>query len=278
MLAPTRPILVMHEAAGLTEALRQASDDPARVWPIAGWDALGRAMERVPPSAIVVVDPFAEGDGAAPSPRLQALLREMPSATVVPAFPVTPETARYVEVLARWGVAEVIDVGREDTPLALRRRLKMVQGRMAARLLERALPRSTPTRTRALLAVAADTAAAGGGSAELAQALGTTERTVLRWCRRADLPQPRRLLAWLRVLLAADMLDDPGRTLAAVARACGYSSDTALRNTLRTFLGSSPTELRGSAFQTAASTFSRELFALRDAAHARGRPERTWLH
>jgi transcriptional regulator GlxA family with amidase domain len=108
-------------------------------------------------------------------------------------------------------------------------------------------------------------------------ALNVTERTVLRWCRRADLPQPRRLMAWLRILLAADMLDDPGRTLAAAARACGYSSDTALRNALRTFLSASPTELRGNAFQAAADAFSHELFELREAAHARGRPEKTWL-
>jgi AraC-like DNA-binding protein len=277
MFAPVRPLLVMPAAPGLSEALRQASDDPARVWPIPDWDALERAMERVPPTAVVVVDPFHPREEA-PSPRLEALLRQMPSATVVAAFPVSAQTVRHVETLARWGVADVIDVGREDTPVALRRRLRLVQGRLAARLLERALPRSTPTRTRALLATAADTAAAGGGSADLASALGTTERTVLRWCSRADLPHPRRLLAWLRVLLAADMLDDPGRTLAAVARACGYSSDTALRNTLRTFLAASPTELRGQAFQTAASVFARELFALRDAAHARGRPEKTWLH
>ena len=145
------------------------------------------------------------------------------------------------------------------------------------RLLERALPRTTPTRTRSLLATAADVAAVAGGSAELAQVLGVTERTVLRWCRRADLPQPRRLMAWLRILLATDMLDDPGRTLGAVARACGYSSDTALRNALRTFLGAAPTELRGHAFQTAAAGFSRELFELREAAHVRGRPEKTWL-
>jgi AraC-like DNA-binding protein len=277
MLAPSRPLLVMHSAPGLSQALREASGDPARVWPMADWDALERAMERVPPTAVTIVDPFAPGDPE-PSPRLEALLTQMPSATVVAAFAVTAQTARHVEMLARWGVADVIDLGREDTPVALRRRLRMVQGRLAARLLERALPRSTPTRTRALLAVAADTAAVGGGSSDLAQALGVTERTVLRWCGRADLPQPRRLLAWLRILLAADMLDDPGRTLAAVARACGYSSDTALRNTLRTFLGASPTELRGQAFQTAASAFARELFDLRDAAHARGRPERTWLH
>lgn len=277
MFAPVRPLLVMPPASGLSESLRRASDDPARVWPIPDWDALERAMERVPPTAVVVVDPFHPAQDA-PSPRLEALLRQMPSATIVAAFPVSPQTVRHVETLARWGVADVIDVGREDTPVALRRRLRLVQGRLAARLLERALPRSTPTRTRALLATAADTAAAGGGSADLASALGTTERTVLRWCVRADLPHPRRLLAWLRVLLAADMLDDPGRTLVAVARACGYSSDTALRNTLRTFLAASPTELRGQAFQTAASVFARELFALRDASHARGRPEKTWLH
>lgn len=277
MIIPARPLLVMHPAPGLLQALRDAAGEPARVWPVADWDALERAMERVPPTAVVVVDPFPDADGP-PDPRLQALLRALPSATVVAAFPVTARTARHLDTLARWGVADVLDLGREDTPVALRRRLRMVQGRLVARLLERALPGSTPTRTRALLAVAAEAAASGGGSPELASALGVTERTVLRWCRRADLPQPRRLMAWLRVLLAADMLDDPGRTLAAVARACGYSSDTALRNTLRTFLGAPPTALRGTALQTASSAFARELFALRDAAHARGRPERTWLH
>jgi AraC-like DNA-binding protein len=201
----------------------------------------------------------------------------MRSATVVAAMPVTVQTVSHLELLARWGVADVVELGREDTVGALRRRLRLVQGRLVTRLLERALPRTTPTRTRSLLSVAADTAAVGGGSGELAQALGVTERTVLRWCRRADLPQPRRLMAWLRILLAADMLDDAGRTLAAAARACGYSSDTALRNALRTFLGASPTELRGRAFQTASAAFSRELFQLREAAHARGRPEKTWL-
>lgn len=271
-----RPLLLMHDAAGLAGTLREAAGDAARVWTLPDWDALERAMARVPPTAVVIVDPYA-GSSGEPSPRLRALLSGLPSATVVAALPVTPGTVPHLEVLARWGVADVVELGREDTAAALRRRLRLVQGRLVTRLLERALPRTTPTRTRALLAVAADTAAVAGGSAELAQALGVTERTVLRWCRRADLPQPRRLMAWLRILLAADMLDDAARTLAAVAHACGYSSDTALRNTLRTFLGAAPTELRGHAFQTAASAFSRELFDLREAAHTRGRPEKTWL-
>jgi AraC-like DNA-binding protein len=276
MHASLRPLLLMHDAPGLADTLREAAGDAASVWTLPGWDALERAMERVPPTAVVLVNPYADSPGE-PSPRLHALLRDLRSATVVAVLPVTPRTVPHLELLARWGVADVVELGREDTPAALRRRLRLVQGRLVARLLERALPRTTPTRTRALLATAADTAAVAGGSAELAQVLGVTERTALRWCRRADLPQPRRLMAWLRILLAADMLDDAGRTLGSVARACGYSSDTALRNALRTFLGAAPTDLRGRAFDTAAAAFSRELFELREAAHTRGRPEKTWL-
>ena len=273
---PHRPLLLMHEAPGLADTLREAADDGSRVWPIADWDALERAMARLPPTAVVFVDPYA-GSPAAPSPRLHALLRDIRSATVVAVLPVTSQTVQHLEMLARWGVADVVELGREDTVVALRRRLRLVQGRLVTRLLDRALPRTTPTRTRALLATAADTVAVAGGSADLAQVLNVGERTVLRWCRRADLPQPRRLMAWLRILLATDMLDDAGRTLGSVAHACGYSSDTALRNALRTFLGAAPTELRGRAFDTAAAAFSRELFELREDAHTRGRPEKTWL-
>lgn len=277
MYSPPRSILVLHRDSDLAASLRAASDDPALVWPVGDWDALARALRTAPPTSVAFVDPFLDGADA-PAPQLQTLLSDLRSALVVAAFPVSMRTVPHLDPLVRWGVAEVIDVGREDTPAALRRRVQVVQARVVVRLLERAVPKSTPTRTRGLLTTAAETVARGGGSAELAAAMGTTERTVLRWCRRADLPHPRRLLAWLRVLLAADMLDDPGRTLAAVAAASGYSGESALRNALRTFLGAGSGELRGNAFATASSVFTRELFALREAAAARGRPDKTWLH
>lgn len=278
MHPPRRAILVLHPDPVLSANLRTAADDPARVWPIADWDALERALRVAPPSAVAVVDPFFGAVDGGPSPRLGELMSGLRSALVLAAFTVSGQTIPHLDTLVRWGVADLIDMGREETPGALRHRLQVVQRRMVARLLERALPRATPSRTRALLAAAAEAVATGGGSAELASALGTTERTVLRWCNRADLPHPRRLFAWLRMLLAAEMLDDPGRPLDAIARACGYSGGAALRNAIRSFLGSSPTALRGSAFSTASTAFSRELFDLRESAHARGRPEKTWLH
>jgi AraC-like DNA-binding protein len=278
MNTPARAILLLHPDPVLLSSLRAAAEDGERVRVVADWDALERALRVAPPGAVAVVDPCFGQEGGPPSPRLGEILEALRSAQVVAAFPVSGQTVPYVETLVRWGVADLIDMGREETPGALRHRLGMVHRRMVTRLLDRALPRATPSRTRALLAAAAEAAAAGGGSAELARALGTTERTVLRWCNRADLPHPRRLFAWMRMLLAAEMLDDPGRPLAAVARACGYSGDAALRNAVRSFLGASPTSLRGSAFAAASTAFSRELFELRDAAHARGRPEKTWLH
>ncbi|MBV9110730.1 MAG: AraC family transcriptional regulator, partial [Gemmatimonadetes bacterium] len=87
-----------------------------------------------------------------------------------------------------------------------------------------------------------------------------SERTVLRWTERAALPPPRRLMAWMRILLAASLLDDPGRTVLSVAYACGYSSDSSLRRAMQDFLDTVPTVLRREgAFSRASHTFLEEL-------------------
>ena len=64
----------------------------------------------------------------------------------------------------------------------------------------------------------------------------------------------------MRVLLACEMLDDPGRTVLSVANACGYSSDSGLRRITQKFLDASPTELRDKgAFKHAAAAFIKVL-------------------
>jgi transcriptional regulator GlxA family with amidase domain len=104
--------------------------------------------------------------------------------------------------------------------------------------------------------------AAGGGQAErLATTLHVSLRTVSRRCLQAGLPAPRRLLAWMRVLLACSLLDDPGRTLSGIAFACGYYSDTTLRRALQAFLGMSPSALRErGALNTAVGMLRDELY------------------
>jgi AraC-like DNA-binding protein len=274
-----RPLYLLHPDTGLFQRLRAAGSGLFRLARVGDWAELADELARAPGTAVSIVDPY---DPACPGElagELRALLAHFPAATVIAALPISPGNAAELRTLFEWGVADVISLGREDTPAALARRVRAVQARTVHRLLKRALPRGVPSRARILLTTAAETVAAGGQAPELAAALGVNERTVPRWCRRADLPAPRRLLAWLRLLLAAELLDDPGRSVASIAEACGYASEVSLKAALRQFMGAPPSELRRrGAFDTAASAFAQELFELREAARARGRPEKTWLN
>ncbi|HEX8359350.1 MAG TPA: helix-turn-helix domain-containing protein [Longimicrobium sp.] len=273
MQAVIRPVFLLHDDPDLRSRLAgvlTAADSLVRV---ADWDALRAALRRAPATAISVVD------GMTGLGELRVLLEELPSATVLAAVSPGPSHGDLLRKLFALGVADVIVLGREDTPPALSRRVDGVRARTVHRLLERALPRNIPSRSRALLAVAAETVAAGGLAPEMAAALGVKERTVLRWCERAELPPPRRLLAWLRLLMSAELLDDPGRSVSAIAEASGYASGVSLKAAFRQFVGATPREARErGAFETVSGAFARELFELREAARDQGRPEKTWLN
>jgi AraC-like DNA-binding protein len=275
-----RSVHLFHRDPGVAERLRRLVMPPYTLVPHAGWTGLRQALRKAAPSALAIVDPLGRRGGPpALAEDLRDLLRELPSSTILAALPATGELAGLLPTLFEWGVADVVDLVRETTPAALARRLDAVRSRRVQRLLGRALPSGVPSRTRSLLIVAADVVSAGGLATELAAALKVDERTVPRWCQRADLPPPQRLLAWLRLLLAAELLDDPARSMESVARACGYASGGSLKSALRNFFDATPQELRErGAFESAARAFARELFERREQARERGRPEKTWLN
>jgi transcriptional regulator GlxA family with amidase domain len=157
-------------------------------------------------------------------------------------------------------VAEILDLSRELTCAALERRLSSAAGFQMRSVLKNAFPGVLPSRTRALLETAGDVVARGGTALDLAARLNTGERTLNRWCNKMYLPEPRRLLAWLRILLAADMLSEGDRSVAAVARACGYASDSSLRNAFRMVAKTTPADVKTKGFRTTvAIPFAREL-------------------
>jgi AraC-like DNA-binding protein len=271
------PLLLMHRSAVLREPLSEVPGQLYQFTELPDWSALREALGRAPLTAVAVVDPL--GPDGKIAGELRDLLLAFPFATVLAALPVTPRDGELLRTLLEWGVADFIVMGHETTPLGLTRRLRLVRSRPMKRLLKRALPHGVPSRTQGLLVRAAEVVAVGGGAPELAAALRVSPRTVPRWCQRADLPPPRRLLAWLRMLMAAELLEQPRRSLASVARSCGYASESSLKNTLRDFLGLKPSELRGAgAFGTVASTFARELAAVREQAHAAGTSRNVWLN
>jgi len=262
----------MHPNSAFRERVRRVGGKSFRCSFLPDWDALRAAVSEAPPAALLIVDPYAtvSRDGPQLAPELRALLWEFPSATVVAAMEVRPGRSHDLRTLGEWGVTDVISLDDEATQEAITRRLRAAQGRPLQNLLQRCLPATISGRARTLLMTAAEIVSMGGRGRDLARALHLSERTVLRWSERAGLPPPRRLMAWMRILLAASLLDDPGRTVLSVAYACGYSSDSSLRRAMQDFLGTIPTTLRKEgAFARASRLFLEELAEVREVGAAR---------
>jgi AraC-like DNA-binding protein len=260
MRAVARPLLVLHSDATFREQSRRAAAKRFEFNPVDSWEELRERLRTAPPSALSVVDPYWGEDRGELAVALRLLLLEFPSVTVIAALELKPHKYGDLRTLGAWGVSEVLALGDVDTVEGISRHLEGVQGRPLQSLLERSLPQNLTGTARALLMSAAEVVSAGGQAKELAKALYLSSRTLLRWCDRAELPPPRRVLVWMRILLATELLDDPGRTVSSVALACGYASDNSLRRALQDFLNTTPTALRQSgAFEIASRAFLTEL-------------------
>lgn len=266
-----RPLIVLHSDRVLRERFRViAADQQLDLLWVEGWDHLLDLVRSAPASSLIVVDPYAEADHRGRlSADLAALLHRFPSLAVTAAMAVVPGRLDDVRKLGEWGVVQIIDLEEDTTSILVAQRLLSVRGRPLRALIERALPKTVSGPARSILGTAVSVVAEGGQGRDLARVLHVTPRTLTRWCRRAGLPPPRRLFAWLRILLAAELLDDPGRTVGDVALSCGYAADSSLRLALRTFVGLNPGELRDrGAFETVSREF---LTALVEAKSAKKR-------
>lgn len=253
----SRPLFVLHGNPAFRERVRQACGEDYQFQAVRGWEELYEEIRISPPAAIVVIDPYEKSEsGVQLSPALRGLLAEYPSTAVLAAFEVRPERFNDLRTLGKWGVVQIISIDHDDTPYSIGQRLKAARGRPLRALLEEVLPPETSGRARAIMEAATDVVTVGEHGRDLAGSLHLSRRTLLRWCQRAGLPAPRRLLAWMRVLLACELLDDPGRSVLSVAHTCGYSSDSGLRRITQKFLGASPSDLREEgAFRRAAAAF-----------------------
>jgi AraC-like DNA-binding protein len=80
----------------------------------------------------------------------------------------------------------------------------------------------------------------------------------------AGLPPPRRLLGWIRVLLALSLLEEAHRTVLNVALVCGYTDNSSLKRAVENFTGSAVlNSIRDQTFEAAFDGFAAELRQLR---------------
>ncbi|MBB4635919.1 helix-turn-helix domain-containing protein [Longimicrobium terrae] len=271
-------MFILHEDRAFLGMLRRI-ESGYELRQVSSWEDLTNALRRAPLTAVSVVDPWHRSGGTADPPPIHRLTTEFPAFSVVAVgrFPAT--AASDLHRLLGFGIADALDLDRENTPGAVARRLRVVRGRSARILLARAVDYPLPSRTRALLQAAVEVVGDGGQAPQLAAALRADERTVLRWLDRAGLPAPRRLLAWLRLLFASELLDDPARTIEGVARLSGYAGAVTLKAAYRNFLGQSVPQLRAcGAFTSTAMAMKAEFRRIRENARGAGQSERVWLN
>jgi transcriptional regulator GlxA family with amidase domain len=182
---------------------------------------------------------------------------------VVAALPLAPKYTAATRELLALGVAEIIDADFERTAAALRSRLLAAHAKPLKNLVEPALSRFVSENALTLIRGAIETAVDRGSALDLAGVFGAADRTVTGWCHRERLPPPRRLLAWMRVLLALALLREPRRSVLNAAVSAGYGTEHALRRVLREFLGGDA-QPRARSLDQALATLNAELRVLRE--------------
>jgi AraC-like DNA-binding protein len=226
---------------------------------VASWEELAEVLPLAHPTSVVVLDPYETAE--APSDAFWRILERFPSVTVIPAFELQSERLDQMQAMLTGGVSEFLNLNREDTVTLAAARIKSAFARPFKRRIEAALSRHAGTEARTILLAAAEVCVRGHGPQELAAEFSIRSKTLATWCAAHGLPQPRRLFAWIRILLAAHLLEDTDRTRVTVAAACGYSTDRSLRRIIRRFVGPQP---RQPLYDAAARAFNAELRQCRE--------------
>ena len=269
-----RPVILLTSSDGVEATLRQSLHPPFMLTRVQNWAELRDTLSDATPSALCLLDGMIGDDGdRGLSESLREATREFPHIPFVACLEIDPtRCSESLVALQDWGISEVLDFRRERSVGAIKRRLASVKNAWAHRIFESVLPPALSTRGTVLLSAAAGVAAEGGHVPELAERLGIDERTVPRWCAAAGVPNARRLLAWIRLLFAADLLDRSSHSFEFIARHAGYASAASLKSTTKQFTRLTPTELRlRGAFLIVADLFRAELREARDELQGRQR-------
>jgi AraC-like DNA-binding protein len=234
---------------------------------VSGWTSLREGVRTAAPSSIVLLRIDGSQDEVE---ALGELIRDTPSVPVVAAVPFARASAAQVRALLDTGIAEIANAGNEVTLAALIPAIRQAHARPLKRRIEERMPVWVPEDARTLIRAAAEAVVDGGGREAFAGIFGVYVRTVAARCTEAGLPPPRRLLGWLRVLLALSLLEEAHRTVLNVALVCGYTDNSSLKRAVENFAGSAVlTSIRDQTFAGAFDAFAAELRRLR---HEERRP------
>lgn len=235
--------------------------------PADAWAELREHVRTAPPSSVVLVRMLGTPDEVA---QLKDLIHDTPSVPVVAAMEFGRMDAGRVRAVVAAGVAEIVNLDGVRGLEAIVPTLRRAHAQPLKRRMEARLPVWMPADARTLLRAAAETVVDRGGRDVFAGIFGVYARTLSARCTDRQLPAPRQLLGWMRVLLALSVLEEAGRTVMNVALSCGYNDNSALKRAIENFVGTpASASIRDQRFEPAFDAFLEELRGLRHGTSAR---------
>jgi AraC-like DNA-binding protein len=211
----------------------------------------------------VVVEPR-DRDGVSTGPAVAALRARFPALAVLVYLSNSPADVR--DLMSGIGKLDGVALafrGIDDVGVRLREALAAAaELAVAARIVAAAGPRATrlPPALQAAVALCVRTAGVRPSVHGLAAELGVDRRTLLRTFRRGGLGTPRLVIAWSRLLHAAQLLEGSARPVAHVARELGFPSAPAFHAAVARHVGVGASALRApGAFETVMRAFVRAL-------------------
>lgn len=222
--------------AHLTEALRDDYD--LRTY--GTWARLWNAA-LTSPMAGCIIDVYSSPDPIPPS-RLGLLRQKRPDLAIVVYSDFAGRETDLFE-LGRKQVNAVIMAGVEDSAPNIRRTVERSLASAAGGVVSAALEGLLPSLGVEGLRWSVEHALDHPGVEDLAGSLSMSHGRLARELRRLELPPPRRLLLWGRLLQGARLLKANDSTVEEVAHRLGYSSNSAFRRAVHRHVGCPPTAM-----------------------------------
>lgn len=194
--------------------------------------------------ATIVVLEHRDYDGNPALPAVRRLRDEYPSVPVVMYLPMTAVASGAVMEYARAGVSQLVFQGMDDFKASLRSAINSALDQVSAVALSAELETLIPPTIVPFLRYCLEHSRRNITVEEVAAAMGVHRKTLVDRLNAARLPSPRAMIGWCRLLMAARMLDDPGRTIEQVALKLDFASGAALRNLFKRYTGLRTTEVR----------------------------------
>jgi AraC-like DNA-binding protein len=224
-------------------ALRSATLDAHSVAATSSWARL-RWLVRERPATVVVLDSGAVPPDLSEDVAVGELRRRFPSLAIVLVVRRGDDPVSLFR-LGRAGLGSLVLLSADTMDAEFTRAIRDVLLGSTASLVTRAVSAYVPRREVSTIRMALEAVQRGWHTEELAFRMSLTRPHLSVRLREAGLPSAGHLLIWAKMLHAARWLTDPGRSAESVSRQLEYSSGAAFRRALRTYLGVTPTELRG---------------------------------